>query len=210
MSIRNYVSNARKQAIKKPVCIAEVGETAPQPQPYIISISNASTNAVSNFDILGANTYINSTGFVNGSLTLNGVTISSAISNMNYQQFLYQSMNQPFSVGLTYIERVSGSSSQISQRFTLNTRDENGIKTIRTIVPTIDPFQQSIFVAVKQLYSIDEFTKITFDTIQASVVFRLHFYPSTIINLASALSGQAVAQSYKPNSSGVLRVVKYK
>ena len=181
---------------------------AAQSQPYIITISNASASAVSSFDVLGAYTYINSTGFglvSAGSLTLSGVTISSSISNVTYQQFLYQSMNQPFSVGLTYIENVSGSSSQITQTFTLNTQDANGNQMLRTIVPTIDPYQQqSTIVAVKQLYSIDGFTKLTFSTIQASSVFRVHFYPSTNINLASGLQGSSVAQSYgNPNITGV-------
>jgi len=177
----------------------------PQSQPYIITISNASATSVSNFDVLGAYTYINSTGFSNGSLTLSGVTISSAISNVNYQQFLYQSMQQPFSVGLTYIESTSGTSAQITQTFTLNTQDANGNQLLRTIVPTIDPYQQqSTIVAVKQQYSIDGFTKLTFSTIGASVVFRIHFYPSTNINLAAGLQGQSVAQAYgNPNIVGV-------
>ncbi len=181
------------------------GNNSPQSQPYIITISNASATAVSSFDVLGAYTYIGNAGFSNGSLTISGVTISSAISNVNYQQFLYQSMTQPFSVGLTYIESVSGASSQITQTFTLNTQDANGNQLLRTIVPTIDPYQQqSTIVAVKQLYSIDGFTKLTFSTIQASVVFRVHFYPSTNINLAAGLQGSNVSQNYgNPNITGV-------
>ena len=181
------------------------GNNSPQSQPYIITISNASATAVSNFDVLGAFTYIGNTGFVNGSLTISGVTIASAISNVNYQQFLYQSMQQPFSVGLTYIESTSGSSAQITQTFTLNTQDANGNQLLRTIVPTIDPYQQqSTIVAVKQQYSIDGFTKLTFSTIQASSVFRVHFYPSTNINLSAGLQGASVAQQYgNPNIVGV-------
>lgn len=181
------------------------GNNAPQSQPYILTVSNASAAAVSNFDVLGAFTYIGNAGFANGSLTINGVTISSAISNVNYQQFLYQSMQQPFSVGLTYIESVAGSSAQITQTFTLNTQDANGNQLLRTIVPTIDPYQQqSTIVAVKQQYSIDGFTKLTFTTIGAAVVFRIHFYPSTNINLSAGLQGQSVAQAYgNPNIVGV-------
>lgn len=184
---------------------ADGGNNAPQSQPYILTVSNASAAAVSNFDVLGAFTYIGNAGFANGSLTISGVTISSAISNVNYQQFLYQSMQQPFSVGLTYIESVAGSSAQITQTFTLNTQDANGNQLLRTIVPTIDPYQQqSTIVAVKQQYSIDGFTKLTFSTIGASVVFRIHFYPSTNINLSAGLQGQSVAQQYgNPNIVGV-------
>lgn len=172
------------------------GNNAPQSQPYILTISNASATAVSNFDVLGAFTYIGNTGFSNGSLTISGVTISSAISNVNYQQFLYQSMQQPFTVGLTYIEAVTASASQVNTTFVLNTQDANGNQMLRTIVPTIDPYQQqSSIVAVKQLYSIDGFTKLTFSSVlQGS--FRIHFYPATNINLASGLDGQQVTQNY--------------
>ena len=234
MSVRNYIENSRNQAraqyagwtgsssfvnprnggygaaVQQQVpqygnATGAMAPAAAQSQPYIITISNASAAAVSAFDVLGAYTYINNAGFANGSLTISGVTISSAISNVTYQQFLYQSMNQPFSVGLTYIENVSGSSSQISQTFTLNTQDANGNQMLRTIVPTIDPYQQqSTIVAVKQLYAIDGFTKITFTQIYASVTFRLHFYPATNVNLASGLTGSPVTQSYSnPNLFGV-------
>jgi len=181
------------------------GNNAPQSQPYIITISNASATAISNFDVLGAFTYIGNAGFANGSLTLSGVTISSAITNVNYQQFLYQSMQQPFSVGLTYIESIGGTSAQITQTFTLNTQDANGNQLLRTIVPTIDPYQQqSTIVAVKQEYSIDGFTKLTFSSIGASVSFRVHFYPSTNINLAAGLQNAPVAQRFgNPNIVGV-------
>jgi len=195
------------------------GNNTPQSQPYILTVSNASATAVSNFDVLGAYSYLSGgtmpstpTGtatFSGGNLVVTGtgfgITISSAIANVNYQQFLYQSMNQPFSVGLTYIESVSGASNQVTQTFTLNTQDANGNQLLRTIVPTIDPYQQqSTIVAVKQLYSIDGFTKLTFTQVGASVVFRIHFYPASNINLSAGLQGQSVAQSYgNPNIVGV-------
>jgi len=203
-SMRNAVGGSLGVGANQ-MLAADGGASTAQSQPYIITISNASATAVSNFDVLGAYTYIGNTGFSNGSLTISGVTISSAIANVNYQQFLYQSMQQPFSVGLTYIENVSGSASQITTTFTLNTQDANGNQMLRTIVPTIDPYQQqSTIVAVKQLYAIDGFTKLTFTTIAASSVFRVHFYPATNVNLASGLTGAPVTQSYgNPNIFGV-------
>jgi hypothetical protein len=204
------------------------GMNAPQSQPYIIQISNASSTAVSNFDILGAYTYLGaspalmgttpattSNTFSTGNFVVAGasfqITVSSSISNVTYQQFLYQSMNQPFNVGLTYIETVGNTTAaQITTALTLNTQDANGNQMLRTIVPTIDPYQQqSTIVAIKQLYAIDGFTKLTFATIFASAVFRVHFYPAANINLASGLQGAPVAQSYtNPNISGVPTVVK--
>jgi hypothetical protein len=166
-------------------------------QPYIITISNASASSVSNFDVLGAYQYLQDAGFSSGSLTIGNVTISSAISNITYQEFLYQSMNSPFAVGLTYIESVSGSSTQVSQTLTLNTRDANGNQALKTLVPTIDPYQQqSGIVALNQLYDIDGFTKITISTVLPSVVFRIHFYPRANLNIARGLRGNQVASDF--------------
>ena len=166
-------------------------------QPYIITISNASATSVSNFDVLGAYQYLGSGTFTSGSLVSGQITVSSAISNVTYQEFLYQSMNSPFAVGLTYIESVSGSTTQVSQTLTLNTRDANGNQALKTLVPTIDPYQQqSGIVALNQLYDIDGFTKITISTVLPSVVFRLHFYPRANLNIARGLRGNQVAADF--------------
>lgn len=168
-----------------------------QSQPYIITISNASAAAVNNFDVLGAYTYLQSTGFTAGSLTLSGITISSNITNVTYQQFLYQSMMQPFQVGLTYIQSVSGSSSQITQSLTLSTQDANGNQANRTLVPTLDPYQNlSTIVALQQAYAIDGFTKLTISQVLASAVFQVQFYPAVNVNPANPLSGQAITSAY--------------
>ena len=217
---QNYAGMTETDIAGNRVQLGAAGASSvPQSQPYIIVVSNSSGTAVSNFDVLGAYTYLNggsmpstpagTATFSSGNLVVTGtgysITISSAIANVNYQQFLYQSMNQPFSVGLTYIESVGGSSSQVSQTFTLNTQDANGNQLLRTIVPTIDPYQQqSTIVAIKQLYSIDGFTKLTFSTVLANAVFRVHFYPSTNINLAAGLQGSSVATQYgNPMITGV-------
>jgi hypothetical protein len=201
----NNWSGNKLQPMKSPMNAAGTNPAAPQSQPYIITISNASATAVNSFDILGAYTYIGNSGFSAGSLTISGVTISSAIANVTYQQFLYQSMNQPFQVGLTYIQSVTGSQAQITQTFTLTTQDANGNTLSRVIVPVINPFQQqSGIVSVPQLYSIDGFTKITYNQILASVVFQIQFYPAANINLASGLQGNAVTNNFgSPNISYV-------
>lgn len=225
-NVRNYIQNARNFANEnytnfsgnQPVYANYTGNQFPanvgykqangggvaQAQPYIIQISNASATAVSNFDVLGAYKYLQSTGFdSNGSLTVNGVTISSGISNISYRDFLWQSTNQPFRVGLTYIQSVSGSAAQITSSFVLDTKDANGNQALRTIVPTISPNQfQTNIVAVEQEYSIDGNTKLTFNSIAASVVINIQFYPAANVNLAAALpnGGGNVAQQYgNPN-----------
>jgi hypothetical protein len=171
--------------------------SAPTSQPYIITVSNASATSVSNFDVLGAYQYLNAVNVTTGNVTISGVTISSGISNVTYGQFLYQTMNSPFSVGLTYIQSLSGSQGQITQPLTLNTQDANGNQALKAIIITIDPYQQQTgVVAIKQLYRIDGYTKITISTVLASVVFQLQFYPADNINLARGLAGRPASRQF--------------
>jgi hypothetical protein len=174
---------------------------ASQSQPYIITVSNASASAVANFDVLGAFQYLQNAGFSNGNLTISGVTISSDISNVTYQEFLYQSMNNPFTVGQTMLTSVSGSSTQVLETFTLNTRDANGNQALKTLPPYIDPYQQqSGIVVMKYGYRIDGFTKVTIRNILASAVMKIYFFPSDNINIARGLGGRPVSKQFaNPN-----------
>ena len=173
--------------------------STPTSQPYVINLVNASASAVSNFDVLGAYQYLQNTGFANGSLTISGITISSGIANVTYQQFLYQTMNSPFSVGLTYIQ--SATTGQLTQPLTLNTQDANGNQALKAIIVTIDPYQQQTsVVAVKQLYRIDGYTKLTISSVLASAVVQFQFYPSDNINLARGLAGRPASRQFgNPN-----------
>ena len=170
---------------------------APTSQPYIITVSNASATAVNSFDVLGAYQYLGSVNATTGNVTVSGVTISSGIANVTYGQFLYQSMNSPFSVGLTYLQSIN-ITSQITQPITLNTQDANGNQALKAIIVTIDPYQQqSGVVAVKQVYRIDGYTKLTFAQVLGSAVFQVQFYPSDNINIARGLGGKPAAKQFK-------------
>ena len=193
MSVQNHIQNAHNNFPTSGFI-----KNDPIFKPFILTISNKSDTAISNLDVLGADTYIGNAGFTDGSLINKGVTISSGISEMNYEQFLYQCMQQPFSVSLTLIESILGSTSQISQSFNLNTQDANGNQVVQSIEPTFDPYQQeSTLVVVKQNFSIDAFTKLNFSIVNESTVFRIHFYPSSIINLAAGLQGASVVNRNK-------------
>jgi hypothetical protein len=192
--------------------------SVPTSQPYIITVSNASASTVTNFDVLGAYYYISGTSmpstptgtvaFSAGSMVVTAtgasgfaITVSSAIANVTYQQLLYQTMNSPFSVGMTYIQSIGGSQAQITQPINLTTQDANGNQAVKAIIVTIDPYQQQTgVVAIKQLYRIDGYTKLTITTILPSVVFQIQFYPADNINIARGLSGRPASRQYaKPN-----------
>jgi len=165
-------------------------------QPYIIDITSTSGSAVQNFEVLGSYQYINNAGFqTNGDLVIGSITISSGISDVNYREMLYQFMNNPYSVGLTYIQ--SATANQVLETISVNTRDSNGNLAQKTLVPTIDPYQQQTnIIAMKYAYRIDGFTKLILRQVLANATVKLYFYPADNINLARALGGNSVSRQF--------------
>lgn len=165
-------------------------------QPYILDITSTSGSAVSNFDVLGSYQYINNAGFTSGGdLVIGSITISSGISDVNYREMLYQFMNNPYSVGLTYIQ--SGTTNQVLETLSVNTKDANGNLAQKTLVPTIDPYQQqNNIIAMRYPYRIDGFTKIIIRQVLANASLKLYFYPADNVNLSRALGGQSVSRQF--------------
>lgn len=165
-------------------------------QPYIVTVTSTSGSAVSNFEILGSYQYINNAGFTTGGdLVIGSITISSGISDVTYQEMLYQFMNNPYSVGLTYLQ--SATANQVLETLSVNTRDANGNLAQKTLVPTIDPYQQqTTIIAMKYAYRIDGFTKIIIRQVLANATVKLYFYPADNINLARALGGNSVSRQF--------------
>jgi hypothetical protein len=165
-------------------------------QPYIVNVTSTSGSAVANFEILGSYQYINNTGFTaGGDLVIGSITISSGISDVNYREMLYQFMNNPYSVGLTYLQ--SATANQVLETLSINTRDANGNQAQKTLVPTIDPYQQqTTIIAMKYAYRIDGFTKVIIRQVLANATVKLYFYPADNINLARALGGQSVSKQF--------------
>lgn len=172
------------------------GVSAPTSQPYIITVTSTSGSAVSNFAVLGSYEFINNAGFsAGGDLVIGSITISSGISGVTYREMLYQFMQNPYSVGLTYLQ--SATANQVLETLAVNTRDANGNEAQKTLVPTIDPYQQqSTIIAMRYGYRIDGFTKIKISSVLANATLKLYFYPSDNINLARGLSGRPVSEAF--------------
>jgi hypothetical protein len=182
---------------------ADGAPSAPTSQPYIVTITSTSGASVSNFEVLGSYEFINNAGFTSGGdLVIGSITISSGIANITYREMLYQFMNNPYSVGLTYIQ--SATTGQVLETLSLNTRDANGNEAQKSLVPTIDPYQQqSDIIAMKYPYRIDGFTKIIMRNILANATVKLYFYPADNINLARGLAGRPVSKQY--GNPGIVR-----
>jgi len=173
-----------------------MGGSVQTSQPYIINITSTSGSAVSNFEVLGSYQYINNAGFTaGGDLVIGSITISSGIPDVDYREMLYQFMNNPYSVGLTYIQ--SATANQVLETLSVNTKDANGNLAQKTLVPTIDPYQQqTTIIAMKYAYRIDGFTKIIIRQVLANATVKLYFYPADNINLSRALGGNSVSKQF--------------
>jgi len=183
---------------------------APTSQPYIVSVANASTAAIANVTLLGAYSVLGVSNFGNNT----NITITMGISGINYQEFLYQSMNKPFSVGLTYMQ--STTTNQVLETLTVTQKDVNGNISSKVLVPTIDPYQQQTnIVAFKFEYRIDGFTSIIISSMIASATLKIYFYPSETVSTSRALAGRKAVQNLgnpnitpllnKPKRRGLLR-----
>ncbi len=156
-------------------------------QPYVLQISNSTSATVSSFSIFGASTYLSNppagSVWLNGSFTYSGVTVSSALSNVTYQDLLTQTMIRPFTVGCTLIT-VSNNISQAFIPYSINSLDANGNQDSTSINPYLDlyQYQGGVSLADKTPYSIDALTTIVFDRISPNAVFNIYFLPLLIYN----------------------------
>tara|TARA_R110000751_G_scaffold307535_1_gene429308 strand:+ start:6907 stop:7620 length:714 start_codon:yes stop_codon:yes gene_type:complete len=167
---------------------------APTSQPYIITLSNTTTVAITS-NIVGK-AFENITATDNGVAT--GMTYSMGISGTTYVELLYTTLNRPFVIGLTYVD--ASSQAQALNTLQLKVRDANGNEQLKTLVPTIDPYQnQTDIVALRQTFRWDGFTSLAIDVV-ASGSSTFYFYPSESINPARGLAGQSLARGYgNPN-----------
>lgn len=167
--------------------------------PYSIIVSSASGAAVQNFDIFGASEYLNNpnvTFDANGSLVNGSITISANTPNVTYRDLLYQSIAANFSVGEVYIQ-CSSPLIQISQPYTIFTKDGSGLRVQIPIKPKKDPYQQQNDVIIDNtVFRMDQMTKIQFSQILANAVLYLDLYPADNVNQGRLLNGQAPTRYY--------------
>lgn len=170
-----------------------MANAAPTSQPYIINVQNTTASNISNVTILGAYTFIGTGSPAYGNAA--GISISMGITNVTYTEFLYQSMNKPFSVGLTYTS--ADVAAQVLETITVTQKDINGNISSKVLTPTIDPYQfQTDKIAFKFEYRIDGFTNLTIARVLANTTLKVYFYPSETVSVSRALAGRAAVQDY--------------
>tara|TARA_R100000231_G_scaffold138172_2_gene115946 strand:- start:20 stop:748 length:729 start_codon:yes stop_codon:yes gene_type:complete len=166
-------------------------------QPYILQIANSTTDDVADVAVFNAYKSLaaSATNFDNPA----AITISIGLSGLTYGELLYQSMNKSFVVGLTYLS--SANASQVLETLKISQKDSNGNESHKSIVPTIDPFQQqNNKVAIAFNYKIDGFTKMTISKILASATLSMYLYPAENVAPSRALTGGSVVKGFaNPN-----------
>jgi hypothetical protein len=167
-------------------------------QPYIISLYNSSAADLSNVEIGGA--YNNITTTVGTKANTEGIEYTMGISGVTYLEFLWQSSSKPFVVGLTYLQS-DGGSTQVLETIVVKVVDSNGNQQQKTLVPTIDPYQnQTDITVLKHTYKWDGFTTLTVNKIATTRTLKVYLYPSETVSQGRALTGNSIARGYgNPN-----------
>lgn len=206
---RNFVDDVRQpygNFISQPAFYNQSGgapaQMAPEVKPsmpYSIIVSSASGASVSNFDIFGASEYLNNPDVTfnsAGSLVSGSITISANTTNVTYRDILYQSITANFSVGQVYIQ-CTDTPAQITQPYTIFTKDASGVRIQVPIKPKKDPYQQQTDVLVDNtVFRMDAMTKITFSQILPNAVLFIDLYPQDNVDQGRLLSGQNPTRFY--------------
>ena len=153
-----------------------------QSQPYVIEIKN--TNATTENDLILFDAFKNLSA-TNFGLPV-GVEVSSKMSNVSYNQLLFQSMSMPFMSSMTYL--AADSSSQVMATFSIKTKDANGNMQSIPCSPTISPYQsQSNVVQANYDYLVNGNTQYIISKMEAGEVLSIYIYPSQVSNLSRFL-----------------------
>lgn len=210
---RNFIDDSSRgynNFIQQPAFYNQTGGAPAAPSqevkpslPYSIIVSSASGASVQNFDIFGASEYLNNpnvTFDANGNLVNGSVTIISNTTNITYRDLLYQSITANFSVGEVYIQ--SDTTAQITQPYTIFTKDGSGVRIQVPIKPKKDPYQNQNDVLINNtVFRMDAMTKITFSQILPNAVIYIDLYPQDNVDQGRLLSGQNPTRFYgNPNN----------
>ncbi len=150
--------------------------------PFTIEVANYTDEVKKEVSLFGSfskiSAYDNSDFGKDGSLNVNDVLIGSLTPNISYGEILYYIMNNPVTIGLNYIRSLRGDKSQISSEFKIRTKDATGNVAQRTILPSVDPYQnQNDVLANKEKFRIDGFTEFIISELQPKTTVVYQFYP---------------------------------
>jgi hypothetical protein len=151
-------------------------------KPFTIEVANYTDELKKDVSLFGSffNIRPDEKNYFNkdNSLVTNEVLISSLTPNVSYSEILYYLMNNSVDVKFSYIRSLEGSKSQITEQFKIRTKDATGNVGQKTILPSIDPYQQQNDVlSNKEKFRIDGFTEFIISELQPKTIVVYQFYP---------------------------------
>jgi len=165
--------------------------------PIIITVTNTTTDNISNVEVLYA-----SRRLANNATT--GVSFGSGIPNVTYTQILNSIIFSPFTVGLTRL--ISSNTSQIQTVFTITTYSITGSFVGKPQIPTYDSYQhQTGQIDLTSPYILNGNTSFVLATLYAGATLTIHFYPAAMVNqVATLANGQVVRKFARPRVNPAL------
>jgi hypothetical protein len=151
-------------------------------KPFTIEVANNTDEIKKDVSLFGSffnirpdeNNYFNK----ENSFVTNDVLISSLTPNVSYSEILYYIMNNSVDVKFSYIRSLEGNKSQITEQFKIRTKDATGNLAQKTILPSIDPYQQqSDVLSNNEKFRIDGFTELVISELQPKTTVIYQFYP---------------------------------
>jgi hypothetical protein len=172
-------------------------EGAVTSDPIIITVTNTTTDNISNVEVLYA-----SRRLANNATT--GVSFGSGIPNVTYTQILNSIIFSPFTVGLTRL--ISSNTSQIQSVFTITTYSITGSFVGKPQIPTYDSYQyQTGQIDLTSPYILNGNTSFVLATLYASTTLTIQFYPAAMVNqVATLANGQVVRKFARPRVNPAL------
>jgi hypothetical protein len=152
-------------------------------KPYTIQVTNDTDEIIKDVSIFGSFINLSTSGNrefnQHNDLVSKELSIKSLTPNISYAEMLYYVMNNSLSVGLNYVRVSDGNANQIFSNLKIKTQDANGNIAEKTLVLTIDPYQQQIDIVVdKEKFVIDGFTELIIEELQPKTTVVFQIYPS--------------------------------
>jgi hypothetical protein len=170
--------------------LSATGNTTNESQPYIINVTNTTTNAVTDVEILSAN-------IRQSSFAASGLSHSYGIPGVSYQLFLASiASGEMFNVGLTRLIATHPTSSsiasaQIAELVTLETLSINGNTAKKTFTPLLDSYQQiDNQVDLKWDYMVTGLVSFKIASLAGLTTIKVIMFPKSKINNFSAIEGK--------------------
>ena len=153
----------------------------PNSQPYVLTISNNTSETIKDFTVLSFLKQQNpirldEEGNILIKKNKGEITIKSEIKNISHKDFLLNLKENNFNVSITYV--VCSNPKQIIKPFELIQKDEIGNVSVIDFIPSLDINElQKEIIAIKYDYSIDWLTEINFTEILPNSKFTIYLCP---------------------------------